>query len=138
MYSRYHNASQRPIRLPENYNGCAFSAKPPEEKYDAPKSQPPRQMEIGRPSSLPPIEERAQPKRPSEPPAEELLEAQKTSAPLLSAPLPGLFGGHGRPPSLLRGVGFEELLLLGLIVLLAGNEELSDIVLWLVLLLFCG
>ena len=42
------------------------------------------------------------------------------------------------PLPFLQGIGFEELLLLGLIVLLAHNEKGNDIVLWLALLLFSG
>ena len=138
MYSRYHSASERPIRLPEHYNGCAFSTEPSDEKHAATKPQSLRQMEIGRPSALPPLEKNEPPEQTPARYAEDALETQEVSAPLSHSLLPGLFWGHGRMHSLLRGIGFEELLLLGLIVLLADNEESSDIVLWLILLLFCG
>ena len=35
------------------------------------------------------------------------------------------------------GLQFEELLLIGLIILLAHSEQESDVILWLALLLFC-
>ena len=35
------------------------------------------------------------------------------------------------------GLQFEELLLIGLIILLARSEQESDVILWLALLLFC-
>jgi hypothetical protein len=133
MYSRYHDASNRPIRLPENYNGCAFSPRQ-EEKRATVAPEIPRRMEIAKPSPLPPPER----ERVSAPPFEEPPAVQQTGVLLPSSPLPGLFGGHSRIDSWLHGIGFEELLLLGLILLLAGSEESSDVVLWLVLLLFCG
>ncbi len=38
---------------------------------------------------------------------------------------------------MLGGIRFEELLLIGLIILLARTEQGSDVILWLALLLFC-
>ena len=61
------------------------------------------------------------------------------SEPSFLKPFEGLFGqlGHAFPFS--HGLGFDELLLLGLILLIAQSDtESSDVVLWLVLLLFCG
>ena len=46
-----------------------------------------------------------------------------------------LFGDHGL--SIPIGLSFDELLLIGLILLLARSETESDVILWLVLLLFC-
>ena len=69
---------------------------------------------------------------------EEISVAQERDTQPISSSPPILFRQNGRLQSLLHSVGFEELLLLGLILLLAGSEEYSDTVLWLVLLLFCG
>ena len=44
----------------------------------------------------------------------------------------------GKPLSLsIPGLDFEELLLIGLILLLARSEQENDLILWLALLLFC-
>ena len=134
MYSRYHNRPDRPIRLPENYNGCAFSP-PVEVNRVSSVSEMPRQLEIGKPSppTFPVVREVEGPHIPEEaPPTQEIGLLQGGPS------LPGMLGREGRIHSLLHGIGFEELLLLGLILLLAGSEESSDVVLWLVLLLFCG
>jgi len=42
-----------------------------------------------------------------------------------------------RPLSFLEGLHFEELLLIGLILLLARSDQGNDLILWLALLLFC-
>ena len=54
----------------------------------------------------------------------------------LSEPLLPRLGGAGFPFG--HGIGFDEMLLLGLIVLLHGSEQGSDVILWLILLLFMG
>jgi hypothetical protein len=49
-----------------------------------------------------------------------------------------LFNPFGGSFGLLRGgLGFEELLLIGLILLLSHSEQENDTILWLALLLFC-
>ena len=53
-------------------------------------------------------------------------------------PFGGLLGNVGRAFPFSHGIGFDEILILGLILLLAREEESSDLVLWLALLLFCG
>ncbi|MBE6601658.1 MAG: hypothetical protein E7637_04030 [Ruminococcaceae bacterium] len=140
MYSRYHTTPQKSVVLPKNYSGCAFSdageakkasvssnaprvevAKPtPEKTADAPQSS--QQIK-----SEPPLAKEEEPKKE----AHDAPVLQQ--APVLRSPIDAKNGfpfGHG--------LGFEELLLLGLILLLSQTEENSDIALWLVLLLFCG
>lgn len=135
MYSRYHNS--KAIQIPENYSGCAFSeqkpptvsAKPaPREHFTPPAEL--RRVEVAKPT-LPELSEAVtEPKRnePKPPPQKE--------SPVL--PVTNLFGGLGKALPISNGLGFEELLLLGLILLLSQTEQSSDIVLWLALLLFCG
>jgi hypothetical protein len=78
------------------------------------------------------------PAPPSEPPS-------KTPSPPVEKDLPrshdsikgdvaSLFAG---PLSLFDSLHFEELFLIGLIILLARSDQGSDVVLWLALLLFC-
>ena len=52
--------------------------------------------------------------------------------------LHNLFGRMGSAFPFSHGIGFDELLILGLILLLARSDSDSDLILWLVLLLFCG
>ena len=56
----------------------------------------------------------------------------------LPSPFRNLFGRMGSAFPFSHGIGFDELLILGLILLLARNDSDSDLILWLVLLLFCG
>lgn len=106
MYSRFPRPSDRPIRLPEHYSGCAFSEIDPSKQETAPQ------------------------------PADHPQKSNDLATSSYSSCSPtALFGGL---PSLFPGgLQFEELLLMGLIVLLARAEQESDVVLWLVLLLFC-
>ena len=109
MYSRAQDRKPLPLRLPENYGGCAFSStvreepKPPPTPTEAPfhTAEPPSEKEQAPPSP---------PKQPRLP---------------LSLPLS-------------RGLHFDELLLLGLMLLLSQNREESDLLPLLALLLFCG
>lgn len=127
MYSRYPN---RPSRLPENYGGTAFGTKVPEES--APAS--PRALEIAHPT--PPAKETAPP--PRRLPPEEIgsfpsavrdpARQEETSAACPESairPLPGL------------PVGTDEVLILGMILLLSQKEQDSDVIPLLSLLLFC-
>ena len=92
-------------------------------------------IDIGSPSPPPPEK-----KEPSKPP-ETIPHPQSHPIPL---PHPAE-GASSRPPlsmgralSLINRMGFDDLLILGLILLLAGNDEGSDILPFLALLLFCG
>ncbi|MBR7098221.1 MAG: hypothetical protein IKC59_02305 [Clostridia bacterium] len=107
MYSRFPRHSERPIQIPEHYSGCAFSENEPI-KSSLPKPPPPEQHDDA------PTE--AQPPR------------TRSELPSLFGNSMSLFGG---------GLNFEELLLIGLILLLSHSEQDSDVILWLALLLFC-
>lgn len=112
MYSRPHRPSEQPIHLPENYSGCAFS---------------------------PSVDERIQAPPPISKPVAEDTPTRQEKEPLppqgsIKNDVASLFSG---PLSMLGGIRFEELLLIGLIILLARTEQGSDVILWLALLLFC-
>lgn len=108
MYSRY------PDRLPEHYSGCAFRQgredRPP---ISVPFSETPPPPPPPPPSLCPP----PPPPKPQE----------KPSCDLFGGVLPALPGG----------LESDELLLIGLILLLARSGEGSDVLPWLALLLFC-
>ncbi len=108
MYSRFPRNSERPVRLPEHYSGCAFS--------DPRETEPP-----------PPPPVIPSPPQVHENPPKELTSPQRELSSLFSRPL-ALFS---------EGLRFEELLLIGLIILLSKTEQDNDVILWLALLLFC-
>ena len=117
MYSRYSFPRGEGVKLPENYSGCAFSrgAPPPAPPHDPPplkRPEPPLPL----PVPMPPKEELP----PSPPPAEL---PQKPPLAML--------------PALTGALDFDQLLILGLILLLLHSGEDREIVLWLILLLFC-
>lgn len=107
MYSRY------PDRLPDHYSGCAFR---PGQKDRPPVSVP---FTVSPPEPPP-----APPPCGCEPPV-----------PPPAGTACDLFGGV--LPSFPGGLEGDELLLLGLILLLARSGEGSDLLPWLALLLFC-
>lgn len=110
MYSRY------PDRLPEHYSGCAFR--------QGREDRPPISVPFSEMPSAPPP---PPPPPPSCPPPPPPKPQEKTSYDLFGGVLPALPGG-------LEG---DELLLVGLILLLARSGEGADILPWLALLLFC-
>ena len=110
MYSRPHRQSEQPIHVPENYSGCAFS--------------PATDDRVQNPTPTPNIVAELPP------PQKELPKPQNS----IKTDVTSLFSG---PLNMLGGVRFEELLLIGLIILLARTEQGSDVILWLALLLFC-
>ena len=140
MYSRFPRDSDRPIRLPEHYSGCAFSAHSPsdptperahaepEPPFSPSSAGPEEQADEGVP-----CEAESRPVGLPKPAIPDPIRTQEPAA--LPAGLQTLFGG--RLPAFPGGMGFEELLLLGLILLLSHNDRQSDVVLWLALLLFC-
>ncbi len=146
MYSRFPRSSDRPIRLPEHYSGCAFSASPPSMP---PSERPPIPVPFS-PASPEPEERRdddiAEEENKAVPPppggsgpAPEAERKKDEHPPFVPSVLPeglrSLFGG--RLPAFPGGMAFDELLLLGLILLLSHNDQQSDVILWLALLLFC-
>ena len=112
MYSRPHKQSEHPIHVPENYSGCAFSP-----SVDDRIQNPPTAQNIV--TEMPPPQKEKEPLKPQS---------------SIKTDVASLFSG---PLTLLGGVRFEELLLIGLIILLARTEQGSDVILWLALLLFC-
>ena len=140
MYSRFQNRPNSEIRIPEHYSGCAFSAPPPipEKKQEEPP----------RPHALPIAPARPSPPQKALPPA--ILppssgEHTKGDPHPFAPTPPPLSQGHTEKPFLppgkafpfSHGIGFDELLLLGLIILLSQSGQDGDMVLWLALLLFC-
>ncbi len=143
MYSRY-DRPREPVKLPENYGGCAFS-----ERSDRP-SEPPRRIDIAKPTPPPEVPEAAlalprpvflpagkEAEEHTEPPKAD-LRLQKEEPPACEEGATGrsILSGLGFPFS--HGIGFDELLLIGMTVLLSGSEQAPDIHLWLLLLLFMG
>ena len=112
MYSRPHKSPEPPIHLPENYSGCAFSPMA-DDKIQSPAPPPV------------PIPEKVSP-----PPEKDLPKPHDS----IKKEVTSLFAG---PISLFDSLHFEELLLIGLIILLARSDQGSDVILWLALLLFC-
>ena len=145
MYSRYPNRPERPLHIPKDYSGSAFS----DCRTDTSSNH---FLEVARPSpAVPPMD--ILPKEKSEsPPTEEkeesplistVSEASVASPPKkekaeLPAPFQGLFSHLGASLPFANGMEFDQLLILGLILLLLKNEQDNDIVLWLGLLLLCG
>lgn len=142
MYSRRSNRSPIPPHLPEHYSGWAFRPQPPSPGDRPPEPPKPSQ---DRPSHRPPEPPRPLPFLPpascEEPPKKEPsrcdvpVNGEPLPPPLLPPSIGRLFGGG----DLLRSVGldFEELLIIGLILLLGGNDEDGELPLLLALLLFC-
>ena len=121
MYSRKSNRNPIPPHLPEHYRGWAFRPdrpSPPPKDDRCPPEKPPRD-----------------PFPPPKPPEGEPLRGESLPPPLPPA-IRNIFGGK----DLLRstGLNFEELLLIGLILLLGGNDGDSELPLLLPLLLLCG
>lgn len=202
MYSRYHSSKGAPIRVPENYSGCAFSessqisetmgtshridvAKPtplndPPSSHNTPSygMPSPRPILLPPPKSTPQNPPRTEDGIPHHASAYEMQEGGNTANPpqndtcqtekeveekrdcestrtakedsshpsahssalptALLQPLQGLFGNLGHAFPFSHGIGFDELLLIGLIILLSSNGQDHDLILWLALLLFCG
>lgn len=120
MYSRQNRGKDPSLRVPENYSGCAFSES---KGIDVP----PRFLEVAKPTP----EDYTPPPAPPLPPPRK--EAPHPPTPSLS-PLPI----SKNPFPLLGGLEFDQLLILGLIFLLSRGEEGNDVLIWLILLLFCG
>ncbi len=107
----------RPIVLP-----------PPKNVREAPKQELPTPYSEPSPKEEIP-EEKEPPRKPtiSDSPVSSLLQ-----------PFHGLFSHAGHTFPFAHGIGFDELLIIGLIVLLSRTEQDSDAIIWLALLLFCG
>lgn len=120
MYSRFPNRAERNVQIPEHYSGCAFSpSKPPPQEEVRPPAPPPPSFQPSDAEPPPPL--------PYESKKEDDTDREVSRA------LRHTFGGP--LPFFLSGMNFEELLLIGLILLLARTEQENDIILWLALLL---
>lgn len=121
MYNRQYG-QRRPPSPPQNYSGNAF--------YRVPASE----------ISVSPVDEEVDAlQMPNEPEFIEQEEQHDQRAPEREADTPPakhalpIFGGKLFP----RGLGSEELLILALILMTAQSENQDDILLYLILLLFC-
>ena len=127
MYSRFSNSPPRNVQIPEHYSGCAFSA-------GAPSDLPSHALGVARPTPPPTDTE-----PPSPPVYSDALHVKEDVPP---PPPPTASPSEHTTPSALplfaNGLDFDQLLILGLILLLSHSGKDSDIVLWLGLLLFCG
>lgn len=148
MYSRYQNRPEKPVRPPENYSGWAFAERRGDGKasathrIDVAKPSPPPESALPPRTLLPPPAEDTMPQRQTSTPGEI---AEVTAAPTKECDPPpkssthdGWLSGLGKSFPFSHGIGSEELILLGLILLLSQNEQDPDLPLWLVLLLFSG
>ena len=139
MYSRYHKGNDTTFQLPENYGGVAFSEK---RLAGSDGTQPTHTLEVAKPSPPPPpfynvpsptAQPRTEPQAPPLPHAADAATDNNRTPSLAMLPI----GGKAGFP-FAHGIGTEELFIIALIILLSGNEQASDMVLCLTLLLFCG
>lgn len=131
MYSRYSSGfPEKKIHVPEHYSGCAFPT-------GAPTNAPSHALDIARPTPPPQEPERAPLQAPPCAPPDEAAPPPPQEE---KAPPHEPTATHALTPSLpfADGLDFDQLLILGLILLLSHSGTDSDIILWLGLLLFCG
>ena len=123
MYSRYPNYRFGGIKIPENYSGNAFSDLPAEQ---------PEQLET---QDIPKVSAEV-----AETPASGVPDADDAvSASLLQRKKRLPFGFNFNLGRLFSGgFGFEELLLIAIILLVSQNDTGDDLILFLALLLFVG
>ncbi len=133
MYSRS-NRTDRPIELPKNYGGSAFS------RTEEPEGERPPRLPLAPPIYSPPP-----PKAPPRPCSSEMEpDRRPCDLPPDRAPAdrpPVLDAGGGLLSRLFaatHALGKEDWLLLALILLLLSSRGDTETVLLLVLLLFCG
>ncbi len=118
MYARQPpHGFARPMRVPQNYSGNAFSQ----------KEEPP-------PEPIPVEEDPTSEKESESVPTEESTPVGSLSHPFSSLLGPGKLFGRSHS----GGIGSEELLLLGLIFLISQNHSGDDLLLLLILLLLIG
>lgn len=123
MYSRYYSNRKEEVRLPENYSGCAFPR-----EHGVTEGIPAPILRDPPPTKKPPEEP---PHEPAPPPALPLPVPVHEDPAL---PAPNSEGLLSRLSNLLE---FDQMLILGLILLLLQSGENTETVFWLVLLLFC-
>ena len=114
MYSRFSQGESGRVKLPPHYSGNAFPREearmPP--KPAVPDQKPPSEPPQGRGDALPTVSPEEDSKQ-------------------VSAPFSRSF------EHLLGHWGFDDLLILGALLLLADAGDDREILLWLILLLFC-
>ena len=148
MYSRYYpQKKEEPIRLPDHYDGCAF------ERIREEKREPIRYFEVAKPSPVAennksePTEEECAPSvtlPPPPPPEQTPPEEHPSDAPPPLSPISHAlrtlfpFPKRGIQSIFSKGLDFDELLLLSLILLLLESDGNTELILCLSLLLFCG
>ena len=120
MYSRFSHRKDPSVKIPDHYSGCAFSPTSPDE--------PTRFLEVAKPTPQEHATRYAEPPLPL--PDEDVCREETPTPP----PLPTVHPRH----FLTDELDFDQLLILGLILLLWGNERDGDVVLWLGLLLLWG
>ena len=136
MYSRRSGRSPIPAHMPEHYSGWAFrpsdGPKPPE-----PPEKPHRENDRKDPPGPPrgPLPPPFLPPPRKEPPEGPAEQGERLPPPFPPA-LKNLFGRNDWLRT--SGLGFDEMLLIGLILLLGGNGEDNELPLLLALLLLCG
>ncbi len=137
MYSRSKDRPKSPIRLPDHYSGWAFRDLPPEEEgATLPHSAPPEAVkEVGSASNEPDPLPQSCPLVSEAPPTPKEERIPPHAPP---TPFEKLFGSLGTSLPFSHGLGFDELLILGLMLLLAQNDHDPEILPLLALLLFCG
>ena len=136
MYTRVPSGRMpRGMRVPENYAGNAFRPLPHEpQERRAPTASPPPPRDDAPPSNRMP-EDKIQQEAPlSDPP----IKTEPPSEPVAAKPSPLAHKLPFRLPSLGTGlsIGFEELLLLGIILLVSQEGKNDELILLLILLLF--
>ncbi len=119
MYARSFDKDRRSIQVPEHYSGSLFAEHTPM----------PSKVEVDSPER----KERPQPKEHHRiAPSESKKEGKEHSLPSLEI--------HETVQNLVdkisAGLGFDRLLILGLMLLLSGVDGSSELILWLALLLF--
>ena len=135
MYSRYPNYRfSGGLKVPENYSGNAFKAAEinDEEPVIAQAEDIHSEVAVKQAADTPRSEgeiEKAEEIMAEGEPENSLPVGKRVKSPALKFNIGKLFSG---------GFGFEELLIIGLILLISQNETDDDIILLLVILLFVG
>ncbi|MBQ7383482.1 MAG: hypothetical protein IJV72_01675 [Clostridia bacterium] len=134
MYSRYPNYRfSGGVRVPDNYSGNAFKPESQNQNVEAEAVKAERleavAEQIGAAEAVEPIKEKAPEGEGTESVSAFKAEKSKFRFPSFNFNVGKLFSG---------GFGFEELLIIGLILLISQNGADDDIILLLALLLFIG
>lgn len=128
MYTRPQGRFPREMRIPGNYSGNALRGYATDAEPSA-KEEAAFPTAEGTPVSVPPLSAENATENDKKEKAESVVSADARRG----LPFGFRFGAKG---GLLGGIGFEELLLIGLILLLAEEGENDDLILLFVLLLF--